>query len=156
MRKCFLTGCYSGLLPKAPGTWGTLFGALLAWGVLHILPQSSLFLLTILLTIIAMREINAYEKESKTHDDPTIVIDEVAGIWLAISILPSTHPFWILVSILLFRFFDIKKPSYIGRLDKLPGGIGVMADDLLAGVLAGLCSGLLYVLFLKLNISFFD
>ena len=145
MRRCFLTGCYSGLLPKAPGTWGTLLGAVLAWIVLQFLPQSSLFFLTILVTIVAIREIDRYERQSGTHDDPSIVIDEIAGIWLAISILPDTGLLWIALSVILFRFFDIKKPSYIGRLDELPGGIGVMADDLLAGVVAGLCTGLIYV-----------
>jgi phosphatidylglycerophosphatase A len=52
---------------------------------------------------------------------------------------------WVAVAFLLFRYFDITKPSYIGRLDKLEGGLGVMADDLLAGVVAALCTGLLYV-----------
>ncbi|SMC09258.1 phosphatidylglycerophosphatase A family protein [Nitratiruptor tergarcus] len=147
MQKCFLTGCYTGLLPKAPGTWGTLFGAVLAWIILLFMPQSTLFLLVVLITIIAIKEINKYEEATKTHDDPSIVIDEIAGIWLAISLLPSTTLPWLLLSILFFRFFDIKKPSYIGKLEKLPGGIGVMADDLLAGVLAGLSTGLVYVVF---------
>ncbi len=145
MRRCFLTGCYTGLLPKAPGTWGTIFGAILAYMILLFLPQSTLFLLTILISVIAIREINAYEAQGGIHDDPSIVIDEIAGIWLAISILPNTHPIWIAVAVVLFRFFDIKKPSYIGRLEKLPGGLGVMADDLLAGVVAGLLTGLIYV-----------
>ncbi|BCD61831.1 phosphatidylglycerophosphatase A [Nitratiruptor sp. YY08-26] len=147
MQKCFLTGCYTGLLPKAPGTWGTIFGAVLAWIILLFMPQSTLFLLVVLITIIAIKEINKYEEATKTHDDPSIVIDEIAGIWLAISILPSTTLPWLLLSVLFFRFFDIKKPSYIGKLEKLPAGIGVMADDLLAGVLAGLSTGLVYVVF---------
>ncbi|BCD68418.1 phosphatidylglycerophosphatase A [Nitratiruptor sp. YY09-18] len=148
MRRCFLTGCYSGLLPKAPGTWGTLFGALLAWVILLFLPQSTLFYLVILTTIIAIKEIDKFEQQTGIHDDPSIVIDEIAGIWLAISILPSTNPIWIALAFFFFRFFDIKKPSYIGKLDKLPGGFGVMADDLLAGVLAGLCAGVIYVAFM--------
>ncbi len=145
MQKCFLTGCYTGLLPKAPGTWGTIFGALLAFIVLYFLPQSTLFLLTILITIIAIKEINKYEERTKTHDASIIVVDEIAGIWLAISILPNTNPLWIVVTVLFFRLYDITKPSYIRKLDKLPGGFGVMADDLLAGILAGLSTGLVYV-----------
>ncbi len=145
MRRCFLTGCYSGLLPKAPGTWGSIVGAILAYLILQILPQSSLFLLALLITIIAIKEINLYEKESNIHDDPKIVIDEIAGVWIAISLLPNTHPIWIATAFLLFRFFDITKPSYIAKLEKLPGGLGVMADDLLAGVVAGLVSSLIYV-----------
>ena len=99
----------------------------------------------ILITIIALKQINLYEAATGTHDDPSIVIDEIAGMWLAISILPNTHPIWIALAFVLFRYFDITKPSYVGRLEKLPGGIGVMADDLLAGILAGLMTGLLYV-----------
>ena len=144
MRRCFLTGCFSGLLPKAPGTWGSIFGALLAFLFLQYLPQSSLFLLSILITIIAIKEINSYEAMGGLHDDPKIVIDEIAGIWLAISILPDTSWWWILIATALFRLFDITKPSYIGKLDKLPGGIGVMSDDLLAGIVAGLLTGLLF------------
>lgn len=150
MRKCFLTGCYTGLLPKAPGTWGSIFGAVLAVLILKFFPQSTLFLLSILITIIAIKEINIYENETKTHDDKKIVIDEVAGIWIAISILPNTSLIWIILSFVLFRIFDIIKPSYIGKIDKnLKGGIGVMADDLLAGILAGLSTGLIYAIWSK-------
>ncbi|BCD59892.1 MULTISPECIES: phosphatidylglycerophosphatase A [unclassified Nitratiruptor] len=145
MRRFFLTGCYTGTLPKAPGTWGTLFGAIIGAFLLHFLPQSSLFLLVILITIIGIKEINIYEKQTNTHDDPSIVIDEIAGIWLAYSILPSTHLIWLVVAFILFRILDITKPSYIKKLDSMPGGLGVMADDLLAGVLAGLLTGLIYV-----------
>jgi len=145
IRRCFLTGCYTGLLPKAPGTWGTIFGALLAILILKFFPQSTLFLLTILMTIVAIKEINIYEKNN-AHDDSTIVIDEIAGIWIAISLLPKISLFWILVVVVLFRFFDIKKPSYIKKAEiKLKGGLAVMADDLLAGVVASLLTGLIYV-----------
>ncbi|MRI58628.1 MAG: phosphatidylglycerophosphatase A [Epsilonproteobacteria bacterium] len=150
MRRCFLSGCYTGLLPKAPGTWGTIFGAFVAYVILLFLPQSTLFLLTILISVIAVKEINRYEAQGGPHDDPTIVIDEIAGIWLAIAILPNTHPIWIVVAVVLFRYFDITKPSYIGRLEKLQGGLGVMADDLLAGIVSGLLTGLLYVAVVQL------
>ncbi len=145
MRRCFLTGCYTGLLPKAPGTWGSLFGVVVAFSILLFLPQSTLFLFAILLSVIAVREINIYEKRTKTHDDPSIVIDEIVGIFFGASILPNTHPIWLLVLFLAFRFFDIKKPSIIGRAEKLPGGLGVMADDIIAGIAAGLLTGVIYV-----------
>ena len=145
MRRCFLTGCYTGLIPKAPGTWGSLFGAILGYVILQFVPQSTLFLLVILITIVGIKEINIYEATTGTHDESSIVIDEIAGIWLAISILPDTSPLWIVVAFVLFRYFDITKISYIGKLEKLPGGYGVMADDLLAGLVAGLSTGLVYV-----------
>ncbi len=128
-----------------PGTWGSLFGALMGALLLHFLPQSTLFLLVVLITIIGIKEINIYEEQTGIHDDPQIVIDEIAGIWLAYSILPSTSAVWLIIAFLLFRLLDVTKPSYIKKIDAMPGGIGVMGDDLLAGVLAGLMTGLIYV-----------
>ncbi len=128
-----------------PGTWGTLFGAISAALLLHFLPQSTLFLLVILITIIGIKEINIYEAQTGTHDNPQIVIDEIAGIWLAYSILPDTAPIWLVLTFILFRILDITKPSYIKKIDAMPGGIGVMGDDLLAGVLSGLLAGIIYV-----------
>ncbi len=145
MRRCFLTGCFTGTLPKAPGTWGSLFGVLLAGIILAFLPQLTLFLLAILLTIIAIKEINTFEKEGGEHDDPQIVIDEIVGIFFGAAILPNIHPIWLLVLFVAFRFFDIKKPSIIGKAEKLPGGLGVMIDDIIAGTAAGLLTGVIYV-----------
>ncbi|MRJ02450.1 MAG: phosphatidylglycerophosphatase A [Epsilonproteobacteria bacterium] len=147
MRNCFLTGCYTGLLPKAPGTWGSLLGVVLAFLILLFLPQSTLFLLALLITVVAVREIDRYEAEGGIHDDPKIVIDEVAGVLFGASILPSTHPLWLLVLLVIFRILDIKKPSLISRAEGLPGGMGVMADDIVAGIVGGLVTGLLFVLF---------
>jgi phosphatidylglycerophosphatase A len=147
LRECFLTGCYSGLLPKAPGTWGSIVGVIIAYIILQFFPQSTLFLLAILITVIGIKEINIYEKTANTHDDPKIVIDEIAGIWLGAAILPDTSLLWLFILFIAFRFFDIKKPSIIAKAEKLPGGIGVMADDLVAGVAAGLLTGMLYTLY---------
>ncbi len=145
LRECFLTGCYSGLLPKAPGTWGTVVGLGIGWVILQFLPQSTLFLLAILVTVVAIKEIDRYEAKTKIHDAPKIVIDEIAGIWFALSILPNTHPLWMGVAFLLFRYFDITKPSIVGKAENLKGGLGVMADDIVAGILAGLATGIIYV-----------
>ncbi|MRI83728.1 MAG: phosphatidylglycerophosphatase A [Nitratiruptor sp.] len=150
MRRCFLTGCFTGLLPKAPGTWGSLAGAISGYLLTRFLPQSTLFLLAMLTSLVAIKEINRFEAEGGLHDDPSIVIDEVVGIWVAISFLPDTSWPWIGVAFLLFRLFDITKPSLIKRLDQLPGGIGVVGDDLLAGVVAALSTGLCYLLAHKL------
>ncbi len=152
MRKLFLTFFYSGLLPKAPGTYGTFAGALVGLGILAILPISTLLLLTIFLTLIAIREIDKEEKESGIHDASSIVIDEVAGIWLAFCLSSDT---WvqIFLSIALFRLFDIWKPSIIGRIDEeVKGGLGVMGDDIVAGIFAGLSSSIIYGLLLKFHL----
>jgi len=140
MRKFFLYGLNSGLLPKAPGTWGSIVGAIIGYIVLMFLPQSTLFLLTILITLIAVKEINIYEKETGIHDDKRIVIDEIAGMWIAMS-LAGGSVLATIFSFIYFRILDIKKPSIIGRIDeKVDGGWGVMGDDLVAGIFAGILS----------------
>jgi phosphatidylglycerophosphatase A len=152
MRKLFLTFFYSGLAPKAPGTFGTFAGALVGLGILAIAPVSTLFLLTVLLTIVAIVEIDKEEKESGIHDASSIVIDEVAGVWLAFTLSSDT---WIqiILSIALFRLFDIWKPSIIGRIDRnVAGGLGVMGDDIIAGIFAGLSSSIIYGALLKINL----
>jgi len=138
--KLFLAGLGSGLLPYAPGTWGTIVGLLLGVAILSYFPIETLFLLTILITLFGIREINNYEKKSGIHDDKRIVIDEIAGIWLALC-FSGISPIAVGLSFLFFRIYDIKKPSIIGRIDRdAPGGVGVMGDDLIAGVAAGLSS----------------
>ncbi len=140
MQKLFLTFFYTGLAPFAPGTFGSIAGALAGYLILLYLPISTLFLLTILISIIAVKSINRYEKESGIHDDKSIVIDEVAGVWLAF-VLSSATITQMILSLIYFRIFDIWKPSIIGRIDKkVDGGLGVMGDDLVAGVIAGVCS----------------
>jgi phosphatidylglycerophosphatase A len=141
--KLFLAGLGSGLLPYAPGTWGTIVGLLLGVAILSYFPIETLFLLTILITLFGIREINRYEEKSGIHDDKRIVIDEIAGIWLALC-FSGISPIAVGLSFLFFRIYDIKKPSIIGRIDReAPGGIGVMGDDLIAGVAAGLTSALI-------------
>ena len=138
--KLFLAGLGSGLLPYAPGTWGSIVGLLLGVAILSYFPTETLFLLTILITLFGIREINNYEEESNIHDDKRIVIDEIAGIWIALC-FSGISPLAAGLSFIFFRIYDIKKPSIIGRIDRdAPGGIGVMGDDLIAGVAAGLSS----------------
>lgn len=145
MRRFFLTFGYSGLLPKAPGTWGTFAGAVVGYLIATMIGFSTLFLLTILISIVAISEIDKDEKISGEHDNSEIVVDEVAGIWLTFSIVgASLTQSWVLVllSIGFFRLFDIWKPSIIGRIDTdVKGGLGVMGDDLVAGVVAAICAG---------------
>ena len=140
MRRFFLTFFYSGLSPYAPGTAGSILASIIGFGILHYLPLETLFLLTILLTLVAIKEINVYEKITKTHDDKSIVIDEVVGVWLAF-VLSSGTTAQMVLSFIYFRIFDIWKPSIIGKIDKnVKGGLGVMGDDIIAGIVAGICS----------------
>jgi phosphatidylglycerophosphatase A len=151
MRELFLTFFYSGLLPKAPGTFGTIAGAIVGVGILYVAPVTTLLLLTILTTVIAVKEIDKEELESGIHDASKIVIDEVAGIWLAFT-LSSDTMIQIILSVLFFRLYDIWKPSIIGKIDKnVDGGLGVMGDDIIAGIFAGLSSSIVYGALLKVG-----
>ncbi len=149
MREFFLYGLNSGLLPKAPGTWGSIVGAIIGYIILLYLPQSTLFLLSILITLIAVKEINIYEAKTGIHDDKRIVIDEIAGMWIAMSLAGGSIVATIF-SFIYFRILDIKKPSIIGKIDeKVDGGWGVMGDDLVAGIFAGIMSAGSYAFYLK-------
>ena len=140
MQKLFLTFFYSGLSPYAPGTAGSILAGIVGFIILQYFHTDTLFLLTILITLIAIKEINKYEARTNSHDDKSIVIDEVVGLWLAF-ILSSNTLTQMLLSFIYFRIFDIWKPSLIGKIDKeTKGGLGVMGDDILAGILAGICS----------------
>ncbi len=140
--KLFLAGLGSGFLPKAPGTWGTLVGLVSGVAILAYFPLETLFLLTILIFLFGVRMTNVYEVRTGIHDDSRIVVDEIAGIWLALCI-SGTAPVAVILSFIFFRIYDIWKPSIIGRIDRdAPGGWGVMGDDLIAGIAAGLSSAL--------------
>ncbi|GAA7109083.1 phosphatidylglycerophosphatase A [Helicobacter pylori] len=137
LRACFLTLFFSGYSKKAPGTIGSLVALLLGLPVL-IFSANTLFLAAILIGLIAIAQIDKEEEESKVHDSSYIVIDELVGMWLAMAISGLSLA-GVVLSFIFFRFYDITKPSLIGKIDKeIKGGLGVVADDALAGVLAGL------------------
>ncbi|MBR2158525.1 MAG: phosphatidylglycerophosphatase A, partial [Campylobacter sp.] len=90
MQKLFVTFFYSGLLRPAPGTWGSLSGAIVGVGIYYYIGLETLFMASILLFLASISIINSYETKSGTHDDSSIVIDEVAGVWVSISIALSS------------------------------------------------------------------
>ncbi|GAA6776737.1 phosphatidylglycerophosphatase A [Helicobacter pylori] len=137
LRACFLTLFFSGYSKKAPGTIGSLVALLLGLPVL-IFSANTLFLAAVLIGLIAITQIDKEEEESKIHDSSYIVIDELVGMWLAMAI-SGLSLVGVILSFIFFRIYDITKPSLIGKIDKeVKGGLGVVADDALAGVLAGL------------------
>lgn len=160
LQKLFLTFFGSGLSPKAPGTAGSLAAFIVGILIIYTLGTSTLFMLTFVITIIAIFEINKYEIATNSHDNSEIVIDEVSGMWIAMlltnSVLISTNSFTIVIigyilSFVFFRLFDIYKPSTIGWIDKeVKGGLGVMGDDVLAGIASGLLTGLIIVMLQKI------
>ncbi len=99
---------------------------------------NTLFLGAVFVGLIAITQIDKEEEETKRHDSSYIVIDELVGMWLAMAISGLSLA-GVVLSFIFFRIYDITKPSLIGKIDKeVKGGLGVVADDALAGVLAGL------------------
>ncbi|MCR4941195.1 MAG: phosphatidylglycerophosphatase A [Campylobacter sp.] len=149
LQKLFLTFFGVGLAPKAPGTFGSIAGAVVGYFILMYFTTTTLCLATILLTLISISIIDSYEAKTATHDQSCIVIDEVAGVWLAFVISGQTLT-QMLLSLVFFRIFDITKPSIIGRIDRnVKGGLGVMGDDIVAGFVAGVASLMCYTLGVK-------
>ncbi len=119
-----------------------------------IFSANTLFLGAVLIGLIAIAQIDKEEEESKIHDSSYIVIDELVGMWLAMAISGLSLA-GVVLSFIFFRIYDITKPSLIGRIDKeVKGGLGVVADDALAGVLAGLSALLIIHILGFFNIKF--
>lgn len=127
-----------GYLGKGVGTVAAFFAAL-AWYLLFKDTNPALIYALPLIVIITVLGIWSGNKVEPIwgKDHGRVVIDEVAGLFVSLLFVPATLP-CIIAGFILFRFFDIAKPLYIRRLEVLPGGWGVMADDLLAGVYANL------------------
>lgn len=132
----FALGFGSGLAPKAPGTFGTLFAMLIWLFISHL----SLSLKIIIIFISFLLGIYFCKKTSEdlgTHDHGAIVWDEFVGFWLTMIFIPDGF-FWLLLGFMVFRIIDIMKPWPISLLDKnIKGGFGIMIDDIFAGFFAG-------------------
>ncbi len=129
----------AGLSPKAPGTMGSLAGLPFAVGIFYFAGWQGLLLAAILVTILGVMCSHHYmQRIGKTEDPQEIVIDEVAGLWIALLPMPLDVPHYML-AFLLFRLFDITKPSFIGWIDReVKGANGVMFDDVAAGIVAAI------------------
>ena len=126
-----------GKMRPAPGSWGSLFGVVTGFGLASL--SSGLLEIAILLAIIiGTIPPNHHQSETGSKDASEVVIDEVAGQWIALLVIPLDWR-WALAAFVLFRLFDITKIGPIGMVEKWPGGVGVMADDVIAGVFAALC-----------------
>ena len=148
MRKLILfaaTGAGSGYLPIAPGTAGAGVGLVL-YGGLVLLPVSLAWSLPVALAAISALGVwSASRAEALLgrHDDSRITVDEVAGMLTALLFLPAAWPV-LGFAFVAFRILDIAKPWPVRRAESLPGGLGVMADDWVAGVGANLAGQLLW------------
>lgn len=127
-------GFGSGLMPKAPGTFGTLAAIPLVMLLQYSFALPVYILITVIASVAGLWICGYTAKVLGVHDHPAIVWDEIAGYLIAMMALPATW-YNLLGAFVLFRFFDIYKPGPIGWCDKnLTGGAGIMVDDLLAGV----------------------
>ncbi len=138
INKFFVTAFGVGYLPLAPGTWGSIVGALLIW-VATLLDPSFTFSFTFIATIVVVFFLGVWGSkvvEKEWGEDPSrVVIDEVIGVWIAMLFIPFS---WInlFAAFVLFRVFDIAKPFGIRKMEDTGSGWGVMLDDVLAGIYA--------------------
>jgi phosphatidylglycerophosphatase A len=138
------TGLYVGLMPRAPGTWGSLF-ALLPWLLLKglSLPVYLAVLLTVF--VIGFFAAGSAEKIFDQADAGSIVIDEILGMFITLTMAPD-HPVAWFLGFILFRIFDIWKPFPVSWFDRrIHGGIGIMMDDVAAGIYALICLQLIWL-----------
>jgi len=126
-------------MPLAPGTWGALEGLVLVFLLHRFVPSHSTLLLSVACLVLAGLAIWAADRVARSLRNPDpqqVVADEIVGQMTCFLWVPITT--WTLVAgFVLFRVFDISKPFPAGRAEHLPGGLGIIADDLVAGFYAG-------------------
>ncbi len=147
----------SGYLRPAPGTWGSAVAVVMAF-VLHVIGGFPLLLIATLLVFpLGWWATAVVTRGAKDHDPSEVVIDEVAGQWIALWVVSygawrmgadplALYPGWI-AGFAFFRLFDITKPNLIGWADRRGDALGVMLDDVIAGVYAAVATGLLAFLY---------
>lgn len=128
------TGVYVGYLPPAPGTLGSLLGLLLLW---PLKPGTVQVLVTLFLIGVGIVVADQAARVIGGQDPPAIVIDEIAGIAVATLLLPPQVQERV-VAFVIFRVFDVIKPFPARQAERLPGGFGIVGDDLIAGMYTNL------------------
>lgn len=124
----------SGLLPRLPGTWGSLAALPFAWGIASVGGARALGLAIALLFLLGWWASAIYVERLQLDDPGSIVVDEVAGQWFVLLLAPPDLLLYF-AGFVLFRLFDILKPWPAGWADRyVKGGLGVMLDDMLAAV----------------------
>lgn len=131
-------GC--GLLPKAPGTWGTAGAAVTAWLFLTYFPDARerwpwiCLAWVVIASIVTVLLTPIVEEEDGVKDPQSIVTDEVAGYWATLALARRPDVTTLVVAFFLFRFLDVWKPPPARQLERLPSGWGVLLDDVMSGV----------------------
>jgi len=139
------TGFYSGYLPKAPGTWGSLVGVLLVF-LLHALSLQIYLSVIAGLFIVGSFVAGEAEKILDNRDPGVVVIDEIVGMLITMIAVPVT-PLTMALGFILFRVFDIAKPFPVNFFDQpFHGGLGIMLDDVVAGIYSLIIMQLIFLL----------
>ena len=134
----FATGFFIGKIPKMPGTFGTLVGVVLFWMAERTLSPLALMGLVCVFIFAAILFSHLYESIHESHDSSEIVIDEIVGFMVSMMWLPATMKTFV-AAFIIFRILDILKPFPISYLDKnIKGGLGVVLDDLAAGLVCNI------------------
>lgn len=129
------TGLYTGYLPKAPGTWGTLLALPIHFGLMQLSPSRHGLALTAIL-LLAVWLAGSAEKILDRADPGEVTIDEIVGMLITLIGAPANPLAW-LTGFALFRFFDILKPWPVNFFDqRFHGGLGIVLDDVMAGIYA--------------------
>lgn len=129
------TGLYVGRISIAPGTWGSL-AAFLPWLLIRDMPLLSYLAVLVAVLIVGFFVSGSAEKMLNSPDAGCIVIDEILGMFITLAVAPP-HPAAWLLGFFLFRIFDIVKPFPVSWFDqRIHGGIGIMMDDVVAGLYA--------------------
>jgi phosphatidylglycerophosphatase A len=145
LARLIATWFYCGLAPVAPGTAGSIAAIAIAWALNNYFGVSPLAIagLGVLLAIPGVWAADVTAKSSGKKDPQIVVVDEVVGQWItmagamSLSATPLSWKTWLL-ALALFRIFDVWKPPPVRQLERLPGGLGIVADDAMAGVYAAL------------------
>ena len=134
-----------GMIPIAPGTFGSMAAWLIFVYLSHFISTLNMIILTVLFFILSIWVCDKASKELINKDHKSIVIDELVGMWIALLpvLLVANSQYertvYALAALILFRFFDILKPFPISYLDiRFKNGFGIVVDDLAAGIFAGL------------------
>ena len=139
------TGFYSGYLPKAPGTWGSLVGVLLVF-LLHALSLQIYLSVIAGFFIVGSFVAGEAEKILDNRDPGVVVIDEIVGMLITMIAVPVT-PLTMALGFILFRVFDIAKPFPVNFFDQhFHGGLGIMLDDVVAGIYSLIIMQLIFLL----------
>lgn len=138
------TGFGSGFSPVAPGTAGALLAVLLWVAGYFLLPFAQLqVLLAVLVVYFTVQGVySSGVMEKHWGEDPSrVVVDEMVGVWIPLLVVPDGGWWYVVAAFVLFRFFDIVKPLGVRRMERLGGGMGIMMDDILAGVYSAVLLG---------------